>query len=117
MIKLVSKSDLENDQHNRSIGYHFLQALKKEDQVKDSNLFDGKDEVLWKNAKDIVKDGLSEKRNARQTQMENAWKGSYLFITKTENKYHLTNFFFTELHEKQHCWLDRGRTAPFHHNC
>lgn len=84
MIKFVSKSELENYQHNRSIGYHFLQALKKEDQVKDSSLFDGKDEVLWKNAQDLVKDSLSEKRNARQTQMKIAWKGSYLFITNTK---------------------------------
>ena len=75
MIKFVSKQDLDNYKSNRSIGYHFLQALKKENQVKDSTLFDGNDEVLWENAKHLVKEGLSEKRNARQTQIKKAWKG------------------------------------------
>lgn len=75
MIKFVSKEDLNNYTHHRSIGYQFLKALKNEDQVKNSTLFDKHDELLWLNAKDIVKDGLSEKRNSRQTQSKKAWKG------------------------------------------
>ena len=75
MIKFVSTQDLNNYTHHRSIGYQFLKALKNEDQVKDSTLFDDNDELLWLNAKDIVKDGLSEKRNSRQTQTKKAWKG------------------------------------------
>lgn len=78
MIKFVSNKDLEIYDHPQSIGFNFLQALKKEDQVKDSVLFEGNDEILWKNAKNLVKDALSEKRNARQTEIKKSWKGLFI---------------------------------------
>lgn len=84
MIKFVSKRDLEHYTHKKSIGYHFLKKLRQEDQVKNSNVFEGKDDLLWLNAKDLVKDALSEKRNARQTQIKKSWKGLFsikYFIT------------------------------------
>ena len=81
MVKFViSEQDMNKYTETNSIGYHFLQELKKEDQVHKSTMFEGNEETIWNNAKYLVHEAIGEKRNARQTQIKKAWKGLYLFI-------------------------------------
>jgi len=78
MVKFViSEQDMDKYIETNSIGYHFLQELKKEDQVHKSTMFEGNEQTIWNNAKYLVHEAIGEKRNARQTQIKKAWKGLY----------------------------------------
>lgn len=82
LVKFISDDrQLENFDKPGSIGYHFLQELKKEDQVKENGLvIEEHEKDIWSNAKALISDAFSQKRNARQTQIKKAWKGNITSI-------------------------------------
>ena len=77
LVKFISDDrQLENFDKPGSIGYQFLQELKKEDQVEENGLvIEEHEKDIWSNAKALISDAFSQKRNARQTQIKKAWKG------------------------------------------
>ena len=77
LVKFISDDQqLENFDRSGSIGYHFLQELKKEDQIEEDGLvIEQNEKEIWSNAKALISDAFSQKRNARQTQIKKAWKG------------------------------------------
>ena len=77
MVKFITNDKELHDCSNKgSIGYEFLAALKREDQVtKHAIVVLGNERTIWENAKSLVNTAIGEKRNARQTQMKKAFQG------------------------------------------
>ena len=73
---ITNKEQLDECKEVGSIGYQFLLELKKEDQVtRHSIIVDGNEKIVWENAKSMVTEGLTQKRNGRQTQIKKAFQG------------------------------------------
>ena len=73
---ITNKEQLDKCKEIGSIGYQFLLELKKEDQVtRHSIIVDGNEKIVWENAKSMVTEGLTQKRNGRQTQIKKAFQG------------------------------------------
>ena len=73
---ITNKEQLDECKEIGSIGYQFLLELKKEDQVtRHSIIVDGNEKIVWENAKSMVTEGLTQKRNGRQTQIKKAFQG------------------------------------------
>ena len=76
LVKFVHKpEEMENCTVPGTIGYTFMAELRKENQLHGSEFSNAKEIQIWNNAKTLVNEAFSEKRNARQTQMKKAWKG------------------------------------------
>ena len=79
------------------MGYFFLEHYKKylcsiDNNKSKSALVEGREDEIWENAKALVCEGITEKRNSRQTELKKSWNG------KCKIFYMVASHFLTSLY-------------------